>query len=57
MELNEQSNLILKVTDYVVKHEKVSLFELRGALTLSDRDYSFLETILTNKTQQSLQLR
>ncbi len=42
MELNEQSNIILRITEYGLNHKMFTLAEMKEALKLNDDDFNFI---------------
>lgn len=53
MELEEERNLILRVTKYALKNKKFRLDKLETDLKLDEYDFSFLKTTLTSHSKSS----
>lgn len=51
MELDEEQNLILRVTKYALKNKKFKLDKLKTDLKLDKYDFLFLKTALTSHTK------
>lgn len=50
MNLNEESNLILKVTEYAIKHNSFELAQLIADLKLEQTDSDFVKNSLVSKS-------